>query len=61
MVQYCGSRADREVIRAHEFHYAGDRGKRRPLKFDVLLVRPALLWNDHFSTERDSYCRATMA
>lgn len=39
VVQYCGSRADREVIRAHEFHYTGDRGKRPPLKFDVLLVR----------------------
>ena len=38
VVQYSGGKADREVIREHEFHSAGERGKRRPLKFDVLLV-----------------------
>ena len=38
VVQYTGSKADREVIREHEFHWAGTRGKRRDLKFDVLLV-----------------------
>jgi hypothetical protein len=43
VVQYTGGKADRAVIREHEFHWAGDRGKRRPLKFDVLLVRASLL------------------
>lgn len=40
MVQYTGSKADREVIRKHEFYHAnGDsRSKKKRYKFDVLLV-----------------------
>ena len=46
VVQYTGSKADREVIRKHEFYHAnGDsRSKKKRYKFDVLLVSlPSLL------------------
>ena len=39
MVQYTGSKADREVIRKHEFYFANsDKTKKKRYKFDVLLV-----------------------
>lgn len=39
MVQYTGSKADREMIRKHEFYHAGnDKAKKKKYKFDVLLV-----------------------
>ncbi len=39
MVQYTGSKADREMIRKHEFFHAGhDKAKKKKYKFDVLLV-----------------------
>lgn len=41
VVQYAGGRADREVIRKHEFFYPGDKSKNKQTKFDVLLVRKA--------------------
>ena len=36
VLEYTGSKADRQVIRKHEFQYADARTK--ALKFDVLLV-----------------------
>ena len=36
VLEYTGSKADRQIIRKHEFYY-GD-SKAGPLKFDVLLV-----------------------
>ena len=36
VLEYTGSKADRQIIRKHEFHYA--TGKSKALKFDVLLV-----------------------
>ena len=36
MLEYTGSKADRQIIRKHEFHYAD--AKTKALKFDVLLV-----------------------
>lgn len=39
VVQYTGSKADREIIRKHEFHFdTKDRSKKKRYKFDVLLV-----------------------
>lgn len=36
VLEYSGSKADRQIIRKHEFYYAD--GKTKDLKFDVLLV-----------------------
>ena len=36
MLEYTGSKADRQIIRKHEFYYANRKSK--TLKFDVLLV-----------------------
>ncbi|BDA49984.1 Chromodomain-helicase-DNA-binding protein 6 [Coccomyxa sp. Obi] len=39
VVQYTGSKADREIIRKHEFHFdTKDRSKKKRYKFDVLLT-----------------------
>ena len=39
MLEYTGSKHDRQIIRKHEFYYEGRSHK--TLKFDVLLVRLA--------------------
>ena len=36
MLEYSGSKADRQMIRKHEFYYTDAKAK--ALKFDVLLV-----------------------
>lgn len=44
VVQYTGSKADREIIRKHEFHFdTKDRSKKKRYKFDVLLVSSSKL------------------
>ncbi len=39
VVQYSGSKADREIVRKHEFFYSDDKSRKKQTKFDVLLVR----------------------
>ena len=41
MLEYTGSKHDRQIIRKHEFYYEGRSHK--TLKFDVLLVCPSAL------------------
>ena len=41
MLEYTGSKHDRQIIRKHEFYYEGRSHK--TLKFDVLLVRSGTL------------------
>ena len=46
VVQYTGSKADREIIRKHEFYFANpDKSKKKRYKFDVLLVSIPTLIN----------------
>ena len=41
VLEYTGSKHDRQIIRKHEFYYEGRSHK--TLKFDVLLVRSGTL------------------
>ena len=41
MLEYTGSKHDRQIIRKHEFYYEGR--SHNTLKFDVLLVRSGTL------------------
>ena len=43
MLEYTGSKHDRQIIRKHEFYYEGRSHK--TLKFDVLLVRCGPLYD----------------
>lgn len=48
VLEYTGSKADRQIIRKHEFHYA--KSSTRQLKFDVLLVCSHTLRLDSLKT-----------
>ena len=57
VLEYTGSKVDRQTIRKYEFHYAN--AKTQALKFDVLLVGPLQPWKtslpyQHTSEEQET-------